>query len=468
MLRLATILILLLGPVLSAGAEEARRAPGDRTEMMLSFAPVVEKTAPAVVNIYAKRMVRRRANPLLDDPFFRRFFGDAFGGGAREQEVPSLGSGVIVDPSGLIVTNAHVIEDADDITVVLHDRREFAAEIVLTDKESDLAVLRLERGDLDLPVLAFRDSDTLKVGDIVLAIGNPFGVGQTVTSGIVSGLGRSRVTGAGGPQNFIQTDAAINPGNSGGALVTLDGRLAGINTAIFSRSGGSHGVGFAIPAALVRAVVEGARSGQGIVRPWIGMSGQELTADIAEGLGRARPGGVLVADIYPGGPAERAGLQTGDVILAFDGRPVANPADFEFRLATRSVGDVVDLDVWRRGSALDVQLPLQRAPEVPPRNVTLLEDAHPLQGAEVANLSPALIEEIGFAGPDRGVVVLRVRRGSQAARLGVRPGDVVVEVNGRRVSLVRELEPLLLAVRERWTIRLRRDGGDFILRARRG
>ena len=467
MLRTASILILLLALALPAAAEQPRRAPGSQTEMMLSFAPVVERTAPAVVNIYANRMVRRRANPLLDDPFFRRFFGDAFGGGQREQEVPSLGSGVIVDPAGLIVTNVHVIEDADDITVVLHDRREFEAEIALKDEEADLAVLRLKQDDLDLPVLDFRDSDTLKVGDLVLAIGNPFGVGQTVTSGIVSGLGRSHVTGRGGPQSFIQTDAAINPGNSGGALVTLDGRLAGINTAIYSRSGGSHGVGFAIPANLVRAVVEGARTGRGIVRPWIGMTGQELTSDIAEGLGRQRPGGVLVASVYPDGPAARAGLRTGDVIVAFDGRPVEGPGDFEFRLATHKVGDVADIAIWRRGDALDVKLPLERAPEIPPRNVTQLEQLHPLQGAEVANLSPALSEEIDFSGPDKGVVVLRVRRGSQAQRFGLKPGDVVTEVNGRAVRLVRDLEPMLLAAKQGWVVTVRRGDADFVIRARR-
>ncbi len=212
----------------------SRRVPESRAELALSFAPVVEKTAPAVVNIYAKRMVRQRANPLLDDPFFRRFFGDRFGGRQRQQEVPSLGSGVIVDPEGLVVTNAHVIEGADEITVVLNDRREFDAEVKLFDPETDLAVLQIRKPGQRLPFLQYRDADTLKVGDLVLAIGNPFGVGQTVTSGIVSGLARSRVTDRGGPQSFIQTDAAINPGNSGGALVTLDGRLAGINTAIFS------------------------------------------------------------------------------------------------------------------------------------------------------------------------------------------------------------------------------------------
>jgi Do/DeqQ family serine protease len=451
-----TSLLLLTGPAM---AQTDGRVPESRAELALSFAPVVEKTAPAVVNIYAKRMVRQRANPLLDDPFFRRFFGDRFGGRQRQQEVPSLGSGVIVDPEGLVVTNAHVIEGADEITVVLNDRREFDAEVKLFDPETDLAVLQIRKPGQRLPFLQYRDADTLKVGDLVLAIGNPFGVGQTVTSGIVSGLARSRVTDRGGPQSFIQTDAAINPGNSGGALVTLDGRLAGINTAIFTRSGGSHGVGFAIPSNLVEAVVEGARTGRGIVRAWIGMTGQELTSDIADGLGLDRPAGVLVADIHPGGPAERAGIRSGDVVVSFDGRQVISPSDFQFRLATRKVGEQVPLGLWRRGTTVGVKLPLEVAPEDPPRNVQALTSLHPLQGAVIANLSPALAEEIDYIGLAQGVIVLRVARGSQAGRFGIRPGDVLAEINGQRVQRVQDVENMLLEVPKSWVINMRRANG---------
>lgn len=467
MLRCLIILVLVLATG-AAVAQTSRQVPQSRGEIALSFAPVVERTAPAVVNIYAKRMVRQRANPLLDDPFFRRFFGGIPGAQSRQQEVPSLGSGVIVDPKGLVVTNAHVIEGADEVTVVLNDRREFEADIMLSDPETDLAVLQIRTPGQKLPFLEYRDADTLKVGDLVLAIGNPFGVGQTVTSGIVSGLARSRVTDRGGPQSFIQTDAAINPGNSGGALVTLDGRLAGINTAIFTRSGGSHGVGFAIPSNLVEAVVEGARTGQGIVRAWIGMTGQELTSDIAQGLGLDRPAGVLVADVHPGGPAERAGLRSGDVVVSFDGRDVVSPSDFQFRLATRKVGQKVPLGVWRRGKTLGVKLPLEIAPEDPPRNVTPLKALHPLQGAEVANLSPALAEEIDYPDLALGVIVLRVQRGSQAARFGARPGDLIVEVNGERVRRVKDVERLLLDVPAAWVINMRRvNGAGYQIKARR-
>jgi len=468
MLRLLLSLVLVFSAS-AAVAQSDRVVPNSRSEIALSFAPVVEKTAPAVVNIYARRMVRQRANPLLDDPFFRRFFGDTFGRGReRTREVPSLGSGVIVDPQGLIVTNAHVIEGADEVTVVLNDRREFEADIKLTDPETDLAVLQIREPGRRLPYLEYRDADTLKVGDLVLAIGNPFGVGQTVTSGIVSGLARSRVTDRGGPQSFIQTDAAINPGNSGGALVTLDGRLAGINTAIFTRSGGSHGVGFAIPSNLVKAVVEGARTGQGVVRAWIGMTGQELTSDIADGLGLETPSGVLVAEVHPGGPADRAGLKSGDVIVGFAGRPVTTPSQFQFRLATRSVGQTVPLEVIRRGRSLSVVLPLEAVAEIPPRNLTLLRGLHPLQGAEIANLSPALAEETNYPGAAVGVIVMRVVRGAQAARFGVRAGDVIEEVNDQPVRRVRDTEQQLLDVRESWRITMRRpDGSTYQIRARR-
>ncbi|MEC9345773.1 MAG: Do family serine endopeptidase [Pseudomonadota bacterium] len=458
-----TVLLLALAFV-TAGPVRAEKVPGSRHEMMLSFAPLVEQVTPAVVNIYAARMVKARTNPLLDDPFFRRFFGDSLGGRPRQQEVSSLGSGVIVAADGMVVTNNHVVADAEDIKVVLHDRREFEARIVLRDEQTDMAVLTIETGGERLPFLEFHDSDDLRVGDLVLAIGNPFGIGQTVTSGIISGLSRTRVADNGGPQSFIQTDAAINPGNSGGALVTVDGRLAGINTAIFSRSGGSHGVGFAIPANLVAAVVRGARNGTGIVRAWVGMVGQEVTSDIALNLGLDRPGGVLVADVYPGGPADRAGLQSGDVILSVGGRPVGDPVEMQFRLATRPIGGEAELEVRRRGRNVVLALPLQPAPEVPPRNLTDLKGTHPLNGATVANLSPKLAEEVGFDTLARGVVVMGIGRGTPAARFDVRPGDIIRRVNGQEITRVDGLDRLLSEVREAWAIDLQR--GDRVLTVR--
>jgi serine protease Do len=431
--------------------------PSSRAEIVLSFAPVVKQVAPAVVNIYAQRIVRQRAiSPLFDDPFFRRFFGDSFG--TERQEVQnSLGSGVIVDESGLVVTNHHVVAGASEITVVLSDRREFAAELVVDDERSDLAVLRIDSAGEKLPVVALKDSDQAQVGDLVLAIGNPFGVGQTVTSGIVSALARTQVD-ISDFNSFIQTDAAINPGNSGGALVTLDGKLIGINTAIYSRSGGSIGIGFAVPSNMVRTVIASARSGGEIMRPWLGLFGQAVTADLAEGVGLDRPRGVIVSQIYPGGPADQAGLKLGDVIVSVDGRPVHDMDALVFRIATRELGGTATLEVWRERHALTLTLPLAVAPETPPRNITQLLERHPLAGATVANLSPALAEELDLSGAWRGVIVIEIVRASAAHRFGFRAGDLIVAVNEREVTRVSELKEALGRASGRWSITFSRDG----------
>src|ERR1700704_7051296 len=292
--RLALVgLLLVFGP-LSAAAQDGRVVPSSPRQCTMSYAPIVKRVAPAVVNVYAAKLVENR-NPLLDDPIFRRFFGNP--GGSREQIQRSLGSGVVIDPSGFVVTNNHVIEGADQVKVSFPDKREFEAEIVLKDARSDLAVLRIGDKRERFTAIDLGDSDALQVGDVVLALGNPFGVGQTVTHGIVSAVARTQV-GITDYQFFIQTDAAINPGNSGGALVDLSGRLVGINTAIFSRSGGSQGIGFAIPANMVRVVVASAKTGGSTVkRPWLGAQLQAVTPEIADSLGLQRPAGALGASI---------------------------------------------------------------------------------------------------------------------------------------------------------------------------
>ncbi len=444
---------------LPAAAEESR-VPQSRAEITLSFAPVVRQVAPAVVNIYTRRVVRQRATAsLFDDPFFRRFFGEGFGdfGGPREREQNSLGSGVIVDAEGLVVTNHHVIQGATEITVVLADRREFEAELVLSDERSDLAILSIDTRGEALPILELKDSDEAEVGDLVLAIGNPFGVGQTVTSGIVSALARTQV-GISDFNFFVQTDAAVNPGNSGGALVTLDGRLIGINTAIYSRGGGSIGIGFAIPSEMVRTVIASARSGGRIMRPWAGIVGQTVGADLADGFGLARPGGVIVARVYAGGPADRAGIRQGDVIVSVDGEAVDDLESFQFRVATAMLGDQAGVGVWREKGALDLSLPLAEAPETPPRDMRVLRRRHPIQGVTVANLSPALAEELDLPGAWNGVIILEVPRGSVARRYRFKPGDILAKINDRDVERVGDVESLLAKSKGHWTITLRREG----------
>lgn len=453
--RMVAVLAVLMIPAASGTAWGQARAPVSRAEIQLSFAPLVQRAAPAVVNVYTRR-VERVESPLLNDPIFRRFFGDQLQGQPRERVAQSLGSGVIIDAEGVIVTNNHVIEGATEIVVALADRREFEARLIAADPRVDLAILRIDTGGESLPFLSFQDSDELQVGDLVVAIGNPFGVGQTVTQGIVSALGRSGV-GDLDAQSFIQTDAAINPGNSGGALITLDGKLAGINTAIFSRSGGSIGIGFAIPSNLVASTVASALAGKGIKRPWFGAHGETVTSEIAQGLGLPRPGGVLIGEVYPGGPADRAGLRAGDVVLAIDGREVNDPQGVKFRIATRKLGETAVLDVLRRGQRLRLPVSLIEAPEVPPRNVTQLIGNQPLAGATVANLSPAFADELGIDTLETGVIVLEIAPGSPAQRLRVRPGDRVVKINGRDVRHVQELQSLLRATGQ-WTVVLRRGG----------
>jgi len=446
--------------LVTAAAVAAEAVPQSRTEIELSFAPLVKKAAPAVVNIYTRKVVQTRAaSPFLSDPFFRRFFGEDFGFGQPAERIQnSLGSGVIVTPDGLVVTNHHVVKDSDEITVVLADRREFDARIVTSDERTDLALLRIDPPALPLPVLELRDSDEIEVGDLVLAIGNPFGVGQTVTSGIVSALARTRV-GIGDLGFFIQTDAAINPGNSGGALVGMDGRLVGINTAIFSRgNGGSIGIGFAIPSNMVATVIAAEHNGGRLVRPWIGVTGQGVTADLAEGLGLDRPSGVIVNDLHPTGPAARAGLRVGDVVLAVDGRTVDDPAALRFRLATLPVGGKTKLSVHRLDGNFEIAVDLVAAPEDPPRDQTVLDGPNPLTGATVANLSPALAEELSVDSAWRGVIIVTLRRGSIAHRAGLAPGDILLRVNDSEIDSVAALRDVLDHPVSRWRIAFRRAG----------
>jgi Do/DeqQ family serine protease len=461
-MRLSVIILCLLAAAAPASAQLlGRETPRSTEQIRLSFAPVVREVAPAVVNVYSERVLTARSR-TFEDEFFQRFFGDVYGGVPRERVSRSLGSGVIVRPDGVVVTNNHVVAGATELHVVLADRREFNATLILADERTDLAVLKIDTRGESLPTLAFDEDGDAEVGDLVLAIGNPFGVGQTVTQGIVSALGRSDV-GVSDYAFFIQTDAAINPGNSGGALVDLDGDLIGINTAIFSRSGGSEGVGFAIPAELVARVVDGALSEGRIVRPWFGAQGQTVTPDLASTLDLDRPRGVLVSDVFPDGPADGAGVRAGDVVLAVDGAEVDSETALRFRLATRRVGERADVTVWRDGRERTLRLEAAPPPESPRRDQRAIDGASPFAGAEVANLSPAFNEELGIDLFRSGVAVMSVRRGSAADYYGFQPGDVIEEVNGEPVATTAELERSLRASEgaRSWSLIVERGGRRY-------
>jgi serine protease Do len=456
-MRLLIALVFMCVSLLGAAAQAETAVPKSQGQMQLSFAPVVKTTAPAVVNVYSKTLVTQDTQlGLFNDPFFRQFFGDRGNfRRPRKQAENSLGSGVIVDSSGLIVTNNHVIRGGTDIRVVLADKREFEAKLLLADERSDLAVLKIDVGEEELAALPFGDSDNLEVGDLVLAIGNPFGVGQTVTSGIVSALARTQV-GISDYQFFIQTDAAINPGNSGGALVNLAGELVGINTAIFSRSGGSIGIGFSIPSNMVKTVVLSAESGKKIQRPWSGASLQDVTADIAESLGLARPEGALVASLHPESPLLAAGLEQGDVVLALDGHPIENAKEFNYRVATSKIGQVSIIEYQRGGKAHEASITLIAAPETTERSETLMEGNSPLQGMVVANLSPAVAEELGVPSSLNGVIALEIKNGP--AKRFFRKGDILLEVNGVSIASVDDLQQAVAGDENYWEIQVNRGG----------
>ena len=456
LLALAVLLALIV-PV-----QAQRTVPESAVTLKQSFAPVVKKAAPAVVNVYVRHRVEQMVSPFFNDPFFGRLFGERFGI-PRERIENSLGSGVLVSADGVVVTNNHVIQGSGDadITIALSDWREFPAKTILKDEQTDLAVLRLEAEGVEFPSIGFSDSDSLEVGDIVLAIGDPFGVGQTVTSGIVSALARTQV-GISDYQFFIQTDAAINPGNSGGALVDMDGLLVGINTAIFSKSGGSHGIGFAIPSNMVRLVVESALKGGKVQRPWLGAALQKLTPDIADSLGLQAPSGALVAKVHAKGPAAKAGLRAGDVVVSVDEKPVQNPEGFEYRFVTKGIGGSAELGVVRKGQKVKANIVLVAPVEDPPRDARGLTGRHPLAGCKVANLSPAVAQEVGMDDDTReGVVVLEVEQRTPGARLGVRRGDIVVAVNDEKVTSVAQLDQVLAGSGGGWRLSVERGGKLF-------
>lgn len=455
-------LLPLLVLLLSAPAWAETRVPQNQMEIQLGFAPLVKQAAPAVVNIYAKRVVQTRQSPFADDPFFRNFFNDF--GKVQPKVQNSLGSGVILSADGYVVSNYHVVGGATDIRVVLNDRREFAADVVLSDEDSDLAILKLREAP-DMPFLDLRNSDSVEVGELVLAIGNPFGIGQTVSSGIVSGLARSGIATGSARGYFLQTDAAINPGNSGGALIDVNGQLIGVNTSILTRSGGSNGVGFAIPANLVAQFVSQARGGQRqFQRPWAGMIGQSLDTDIAENLGFDRPGGVLISALHGASPFRKAGVRAGDVILEVNGQPVNTPAEMLFHMSVAGLGTELGFVLFRDGEALGGTLELIAAPEEPSRATLELPRSTALPGLVVSQVNPAVIAQYGLSLAAEGVVV--ETPGPYAAQVGLQPGDILLGVNGAEIREPEDVSKALSRKMRVLNMDVLRGGKRVVLRIR--
>ena len=456
----ALILSLFLSAPIAAAAQST--VPTSQAQISLSFAPLVRDAAPAVVNIYAKRIVETRVSPFASDPFFKNFFGDL--GPARPRVQNSLGSGVILSRDGFMVSNYHVVGGASDIRVVLKDRREFSAEVLLGDKASDLAILRLKDAE-DLPFLPLRNSNTVEVGELTLAIGNPFGVGQTVSSGIISGLARSGAVTGNERGYFIQTDAPINPGNSGGALIGMDGALIGVNTAIVTRSGGSNGIGFAIPAALVDQFVTQARAGETrFRRPWAGMGGQTVDADLASSLGLERAGGMAITQVQEGSPFAAVGLGVGDVIVAAGGREVNSPSEMLYYMTVAGIGAEIDVRAIREGRVAEYTVAMIGPPDLPPREDVTLGERDVLQGMKVANVNPAVLSEYQLPILPEGVVVLET--GLIAPRVGVQRGDILREIDGRKITVPADVVQALSTARRSVSLVVERGGQLVLLRFR--
>ena len=455
--RLWILLFLMLATPLTVNAQDMR-LPESQAEIKLSFAPLVKKVSPSVVNIYTKRKVQQRVglSPLFNDPFFQRFFGREFGSlGTRERTATSLGSGVVVNSNDMVITNAHVIKDAEEINIVLKDGREFSAEPVFTDERIDLAVLKIDEPPQDLTALKIPETTNLEVGDLVLAIGNPFGVGQTVTSGIVSALARTTV-GISDYSFFIQTDAAINPGNSGGALVAMNGDLVGINSAIYSRSGGSLGIGFAIPVELVKTVLNSVKRGEKkLVQPWLGVSGQTVTSDIARSVGMNRVYGSMITGVHPASAAGKAGVKTGDIVLRLNDKPVNDPAAMKFYLAMVEIGQDVTMDLFRDGETKQINFIAQLPPEDPARNETLIRGSNPFSDVRVSNINPAVMEQYDLPPSATGVLVVQPVRQDI---MGLRTGDIIYRLNKDKINSVSQLQELLNDGAPYWQIEIMRGG----------
>ena len=435
--------------------------PKSETEIKLSFVPLVKQAAPAVVNIYAKRIIEERRSPFSRDPFFRDFFRNF--GQLQPRVQNSLGSGVILSADGYVVSNYHVVGGATDIRVVLNDGREISGNVILSDQESDLAVLKLNSYEV-LPYLELRKSDTVEVGELVLAIGNPFGVGQTVTNGIISGLARTGIASGSAKGYFLQTDAPINPGNSGGALIDISGALIGVNTSILSRSGGSNGIGFAIPADLVGQFLIQAKEGRtSFIRPWAGMRGQPITFEMAASLGLPAMSGMIISELHELSPFSLAGIQVGDIITKVDGLDINSPEEMLYRMSIGGIGTTVDVSYFSQSIIKSLKIDLVEMPNVKAEQVTLgpkfiFLDLH------ISELTPEFQSKFGLSFSSKGLVVLDP--GRIAGRLGLRSGDLLQEINGKSVETVDEAISSIGSLKGTGSITIRRSGRRISLRFR--
>ena len=435
--------------------------PKSETEIKLSFVPLVKQAAPAVVNIYAKRIIEERRSPFSRDPFFRDFFRNF--GQLQPRVQNSLGSGVILSADGYVVSNYHVVGGATDIRVVLNDGREISGNVILSDQESDLAVLKLNSDEV-LPYLELRKSDTVEVGELVLAIGNPFGVGQTVTNGIISGLARTGIASGSAKGYFLQTDAPINPGNSGGALIDISGALIGVNTSILSRSGGSNGIGFAIPADLVGQFLIQAKEGRtSFIRPWAGMRGQPITFEMAASLGLPAMSGMIISELHELSPFSLAGIQVGDIITKVDGLDINSPEEMLYRMSVVGIGTTVDVSYFSQSIIKSLKIDLVEMPNVKAEQVTLgpkfiFLDLH------ISELTPEFQSKFGLSFSSKGLVVLDP--GRIAGRLGLRSGDLLQEINGKSVETVDEAMSSIGSLKGTGSITIRRSGRRISLRFR--
>ncbi len=425
----------LTGRKKAYGPSTPPNVPRQIVETSKAFTEIAGAVSPAVVNISTTKVVRRDSSPLFDDPFFDFFNPFRDFKAPKKWKEQSLGSGVIVSPDGYIITNNHVIEQADEIRVILFDKRSFKARIIGADPKTDVALVKIDAGSL--PTVRWGDSDKLQVGEFVLAIGNPFGLSHTVTMGIISAVGRANV-GIADYEDFIQTDAAINPGNSGGPLVNIRGELIGINTAIFSKSGGYQGIGFAVPSNMVRLVMDQLQQKGKVTRGWLGVTIQELTPELAQKFGIRNAKGALVGDISKGSPAERAGLRRGDVIIEFNGKKITDPGHLRNMVSQAKAGSQISLLVLRGDKELRIpvviaELPkdiAESAPGVSPEEAP----SEVLSGLSVMELTREIARQLGLRKDEKGVVIARVEPGSGADEAGIRKGDIIQEIDRKKIE----------------------------------